>query len=68
MGTSALLKNAVSIEEWMAATKEKKILYSEKNCSLRLSTVTYKEKMFLGTTTLDHSLFFISLRFLCICQ
>ena len=40
----------------------------KKNCSLRLNTVTYKEKMFLGTTTLDHSLFFISLRFLYICQ
>ena len=30
MGTSALLKNAVSIEEWMAATKEKK-----KYCTLK---------------------------------
>ena len=42
--------------------------YSEKNCSSRLNTVTYKEKCFLNNnhSTLDHSLFLwasISLRF-----
>ena len=36
----------------------KETLYSEKNCSLRLITVTYKEKYSLGNnySTLDHSL------------
>ena len=50
--------------------RNRETLYSESNYSLRLNTVTYKEKMFLGITTLDHSLFLwaaISLIFLYIC-
>ena len=42
IGTSALLKNIVFIEEWMAATKETK-----KHC----------KKNILGTIALDQSLF-----------
>ena len=73
MVASALLRNNVSIEEWLTATTF--TLYSERNCSLRLITVTYKLKMFLGTITLIwitafsyEALPIISLRFLYICQ
>ena len=40
---------------------------TEKKCPLRINTLAYKEKMLLGTSTLDDSPFFISLRFLYIC-
>ena len=54
-----MVASTICIEEWLAATTFVKYetLHSEKNCSLRLNTVTYKVKMLLGTTTLDHSLF-----------
>ena len=41
-------KNTVSIEEWwpQLLSWNKERMYSEKNCFLRLSTVTYKEKLF----------------------
>ena len=51
--------------EWLAATafvhifrKIKKLCTLKRNCSLRLITVTYKEKYFLrnNQSTLDHSL------------
>ena len=35
-----------------------------KKTSLRLNTVTYKEKMFLGTTTLDESFLFFTKLFM----
>ena len=40
-------------------SRNKETLYSERNCSLQLITVTYKEKMFFRNnySTLDHSLF-----------
>ena len=69
MVASALLRNSVSIEEWLT---EKKTLHSEKNGSLRLIT---RGKCFLGTTTLlwitvfsHESVLIISLRFLYICK
>ena len=59
MTASGLLKNIVSIEEWKVASKKtKKNCTLKKNCFLRLNTATYKAKRFLGTSTLDHSLFF----------
>ena len=71
MAASVLLKNTISTEEWMAASWNKETLYPEKNCFLQLNAVTWKENFFLGTGTLDHTLFSwaaISLRFLYICQ
>ena len=60
MAASALLKNSVSIEEWMAETKEiKKHCISEKTVPCDL-TVTYKEKILLEITTLDHSLLYFT--------
>ena len=58
MAASAVLKNIVSIEEWMAATKETK-----KHCTLKklfpaIKHSNLQEKMFLGITSLVHSLFF----------
>ena len=46
MATRALLKNDVSIEEWLAATtlRNKETQYSEKYSFLRLNPVTYKKK------------------------
>ena len=67
----ALVRNSVSIEEWLAAT------YFVKYCTLKnlFPAINYKEKMFLGITTLlwitvfsYESLLIISLKFLCICQ
>ena len=50
MAERSLLKNTVSIEESMAATKEtKKHCTLKKSYSLGLNTVTNKEKMFLAT-------------------
>ena len=67
MVASALLRNSVSIEEWLTATTFVKCC-NLKNCSLRLIT---RKKCFLGTTTLlwitvfsYESLLIISLRFL----
>ena len=47
MATRALLKNDVSVEEWLAATtlRNKETQYSEKYCFLRLNSVTYKKEM-----------------------
>ena len=44
----ALLRNSVSIEKWLAATTFVKC------CTLKklFPAINYKEKMFLGTTTL----------------
>ena len=54
-----MVASTISVEEWLAATTFVKYRNSahKENCSLRLNTVTYKVKMLLGTTTLDHSLF-----------
>ena len=71
MVASALLRNSVSIEEWLAATT------FVKYCPLKklFAAVNYKEKMFSETTILlwitvfsYESLLIISLRFLCISQ
>ena len=59
MTATALLKTTISIEEWLAATtfvKQRSIIH---------------KFFFLGTTTLDYSVFLyaaISLRYLCICR
>ena len=47
MATRALLKNDVSVEEWLVATtlRNKETQYSEKYFFLRLNPVTYKKKM-----------------------
>ena len=51
MAASAVLKNTVSIEEWVAAIKEAtKACILEKTVPYCYLTVTYKKKM-----TLDHS-------------
>ena len=51
----ALVRNSVSIEEWLAAT------YFVKYCTLKnlFPAINYKEKMFFRNNyfTLDHSLF-----------
>ena len=46
MAASALLKNTVSIEEWLAVATFVKLRNTVpwKNCSLQLNAVTYKEK------------------------
>ena len=71
MVASALLRNIISTEEWSAATT------FVKYCTLKklFPAINYKEKMFLGTTTLlwiivssYESLLIISLRLLYICQ
>ena len=71
MVAKALLRNSVSIEEWLAATTFVK--YS----TLRklFPAINYMEKCFSGTTTLlwitvfsFESLLIISLRFLYICK
>ena len=72
MVARALLRNSVSIEEWLAATT------FVKYCTLKklFPAINYKEKMFFRNnySTLDHSLFLyeslliISLRFLYICK
>ena len=48
MVARALLRNRVSIEEWLAATT------FVKYCTLKklFPAINYKEKMFLGATTL----------------
>ena len=55
MVASALLRNSVSIEEWLAATT------FVKYCTLKklFPAINYKEKMFFRNnySTLDHSLF-----------
>ena len=53
MVARALLRNSVSIEELLAATT------FVKYCTLKklFPEINYTEKMFLGTTTLNHSLF-----------
>ena len=55
MVASALLRNSVSVEEWLAGTTFLKYCALKKICP----EVTYKEKMFLRNnySTLDHSLF-----------
>ena len=67
----ALLRNNVSIEEWLAATT------FVKYCTLKKLSpaINYKKKCFLGTTTLlwitvfsYESLLIISLGFFYICQ
>ena len=67
MVASALLKNTVFIEEWLAATtfvkQRNTVIWKTLFSSIKSSN--YKEKMFLGKTALDHSL---SLIFLYICQ
>ena len=57
MVASALLRNSMSIEEWLAATTfvNKETLHSEKNCSLRL--ITRKNVFRSNYSTLDHGLF-----------
>ena len=46
MAASVLLKNTVSIEEWMVATKEtKEHCTLKEKCFLRLNTVTCKKKL-----------------------
>ena len=72
MVARALLRNSVSIEEWLAATT------FVKYCTLKklFPAINYKEKMFFRNnySTLDHSLFLyeslliISLRLLYICK
>ena len=71
MVARALLRNNVSIEAWLAATT------FVKYCTLKklFPAINYKEKMFLGATTLlwitvvsYESLLIISLRFLYICK
>ena len=71
MVARALLRNSVSIEAWLAATT------FVKYCTLKklFPAINYKEKMFLGATTLlwitvvsYESLLIISLRFLYICK
>ena len=71
MVARALLRNNVSIEAWLAATT------FVKYCTLKklFPAINYKEKMFLGATTLlwitvvsYESLLIISLRFLHICK
>ena len=56
MAASTLLRKTVSSEDWMTATKETR----RQKCSLRLNTVIYKKKMFLGTTTLDQSFLYFT--------
>ena len=55
MVASALLRNSVSIEEWLTATT------FVKYCTLKklFPAINYKEKMFFRNnySTLDHSLF-----------
>ena len=71
MVARALLRSSVFIEKWLAATT------FVKYCTLKklLPAVNYKEKCFLGTTTLFwitdfsyESLLIISRRFLLICK
>ena len=69
-----MVASTISIEEWVAATtfvKYRKLCTLKENCSLRLNTVTYKVKMFLGQllwiTVFSYSTA-VSLRFLYICQ
>ena len=72
MVARALLRNSVSIEEWLAATT------FVKYCTLKklFPAINYKQKLFFrnNCSTLDHSLFLyeslliISLRFLYICK
>ena len=72
MVARALLRNSVSIEEWLAATT------FVKYCTLKklFPAINYKKKMFFRNnySTLDHSLFLyeslliISLRLLYICK
>ena len=71
MVARALLRNSVSIEEWLASTT------FVKYCTLKklFPEINYKEKCFLGTTTLlwitvfsYDSLRIVSLRFLCSCK
>ena len=56
MAASAVLKNTVSIEEWVAAIKE------AKNCALLLPHSNLQEKNDFGSQS------FISVKFLYICQ
>ena len=65
MAASTLLKNTVSIEKWMAAASlwNKETLYPEKNCSLRLSEVTYKEKYFFRNNYFGSHPFLMSFNF-----
>ena len=55
MVASALVRNSISIEEWLAATT------FVKYCTLRklFPAINYKEKMIFrnNCSTLDHSLF-----------
>ena len=71
MVARTLLRNSLSIEEWLAATT------FVKYCTLKklFPAINYKKKYFLGTTTLlwitvfsYESLLIISLRFLYICK
>ena len=71
MVARALLRNSVSIEEWLASTT------FVKYCTLKklFPEINYKEKCFLGTTTLlwitvfsYDSLRIVSLRFLYSCK
>ena len=71
MVARALLRNSISIEEWLAANT------LVKHCTLKklFPAINYKENMLLGTTALlwitDFSyefLLIMSLRFLCICK
>ena len=68
MSASALLKNTISIEEWMDATKETKKHVFWKKLFPAIKHSNLRGKNAFRTTTLDHSLFFMSLRFLYICQ
>ena len=73
VAASALLKETYPLRNgWPELLSwNKETLHSEKNCSLRLSAVTFQEIFFSGTTTLNCSLFLwaaISLEFLYICQ
>ena len=65
MAASTLLKNTVSIEEWMAAASlwNKETLYPEKNCSLRLSEVTYTEKYIVRNNYFGSHPFLMSCNF-----
>ena len=54
MVARALLRNSVSIEEWLAATTFVKCCTLKK----RFPAINYKEKCFLGTTTLLWIAFF----------
>ena len=59
MAASALLKNAISTEEWMAATTfvKKRNILLKKNVPWKRKKRWTRQTKFLGTADLDYSLF-----------